>query len=1514
MQEGMLEGFRLSPQQRHLWGLLQEGNHAAYQAWCAVAIKGRLNHSCLESAAESLIARHEILRTSFRCLPGMTIPMQVINETGDFIWKVDELCALDPTALSLDDFLQSASHTFDLQNGPFLSIHLIKRSEDDHVMIVSLPAICADSVGLRNLIVELGRGYAAAIRGEEPEGDVLQYADLAEWQNDLVESEATRIGREYWENLKPLSRPLPQLASERRPEIELRFEPLVYEREIAPSLATRIESIARSRNTSFEKILLACWYTLLWRHTGQPEIEIGAVFDGRRATEIEDALGLFAKHLPVSCRLEEGLRFSELVDQIDEVFVTVSNRQEYFYWDKLLPPTPAEPMAPFFPFCFERETKTASFIAGDISFTTFKLYSCLDRFRIKLSYALNANGLVLELHYNSELFRASDAELLAGQFQSLLRSAVANPEARLDDLEMMTDAEKRQIFTQYNSAMTGWHGNKFVHEQILNQMKRTPDAVAVLYEAEHLTYRELNERTTMLASYLRDSGVGPEVVVGICMGRCLDLVVSVLAVLKAAGAYLPLDPSYPQERLAYMLEDAAVTVLLTQDSVRSRLPKIERAKPISVETLWETIHKRPVRDFEAMVLPDNLAYVIYTSGSTGKPKGVMLRHRSLTNYLLWAIGHYPLERGWGSPVHSSLSFDLTITSLFTPLLVGSCVHLLSTLIETEALGAAIVDYPEYSLVKLTPAHLQLLTERLGDFDFDRAPHSFVIGGENLPAQTVKWWRQRAPAARLFNEYGPTEAVVGCCVYEIDTQNDVEEGRANVPIGRPIANAGIHILDGARQPSPEGIVGELCISGEGLARGYLNHPDLTAEKFRPSEYLEERGARLYLTGDLARYLRDGQIEVLGRIDGQVKVRGYRIELGEIEAALRDVPEVREAVVMAVSEGGQNRLIAYITAGEKPAVDYNRLRRYLRQRLPEYMIPSAFTTLDALPLTANGKIDRKRLPAVKDGSAQLERGYTGARTPVESMLASTFGEVLKVSRVGIHDNFFDLGGHSLLATQVTSRVREVFGVGIGVRSIFEDLTVARLAKRIEEALRAGEKDVAPPLVKAPRADRIPLSFAQQRMWFIDQLEPGSAAYNIPCAVRLRGDLDTDALRKTLNEIVARHEVLRTSFPSMNGQPRQEILEPGDLQPEYIDLSAMDETEREIRLLSDLQAEAKRGFDLASGRLIRAVLIKLAINEHVFMVTMHHMVSDGWSLQVIVREFAHLYEAFSQGQESPLRELEIQYADYAVWQRGWLRGEVLEAQREYWRKQLQELESLALPTDRPRPSTATYRGASERIDFPEELMQKLRQLSKKEGVTVFMTLLAGFQLLLARYSGQEDIAIGTPIAGRNTEETERLIGLFLNTLVMRVNVGGNPSVSELLARVKEAALGAYAHQDIPFEKLVEEIRPERNLSHQPLFQIWFVMQNIPAERIELQGLSVESLPIESGFTKFDLMLSLNEGEKGLTGSLRYSTDLFARRSIRRLLSHYERILEGMAAEEETDSTESETDGTHYQQTAIA
>ncbi|HHH41043.1 MAG TPA: non-ribosomal peptide synthetase, partial [Chloroflexi bacterium] len=748
---------------------------------------------------------------------------------------------------------------------------------------------------------------------------------------------------------------------------------------------------------------------------------------------------------------------------------------------------------------------------------------------------------------------------------------------------------------------------------------------------------------------------------------------------------------------------------------------------------------------------------------------------------------------------------------------------------------------------------------------------------------------------IVNAYGPTEATITTPLFQTLAPPDHMGETPRLPIGRPIPNVRLYLLDPHLRPVPVGVPGELFIGGEGLARGYLHRPDLTAQAFLPDPFSGLPGARLYRTGDLARFLPDGNLEFLGRADAQVKVRGFRVELGEIEAVLGRHPALREVAVAAWEDGAATkRLVAYIVPGEEGEPDVGELRRFLEERLPDYMVPSAFVTLEGLPRTPGGKVDRRALPAPEGERPFLEQEYVAPRTPEEELIATLWAQVLGLERVGVHDNFFELGGHSLLATQVVSRLRDALQIEVPLRILFEHPTVAELAERIREEQWAAQGIAAPPIEPVPRDGDLPLSFAQQRLWFLDQLEPGSPFYNIPTAVRLTGPLDVAALERSLNEIVRRHEALRTTFPTVDGRPRQHIAPELTLPLPVIDLRGLPEAEREAQALRLATEEAQRPFDLAQGPLIRALLLQLDDDDHIALLTMHHIVSDGWSMGILIQEIAVLYDAFAQGRPSPLPELSIQYADFAAWQRKWLRGEVLERQLSYWKERLADLPPLLeLPTDRPRPAVQTFRGRTRSFVLPEALSRAIRELGRREGATLFMTLLAAFQALLYRYTGQERFAVGTPIANRNRAEIEGLIGFFVNTLVLRADFSDNPTFRQLLKRVREVALGAYAHQDLPFEMLVDALQPERDLSHTPLFQVMFVLQDTPTGSHRLSHLTLSPVEAETGIAKFDLTLSMAEEGGLLGGMVEYNTDLFDAATIERMIAHFQTLLEGVVAD---------------------
>ncbi|HEV2736643.1 MAG TPA: amino acid adenylation domain-containing protein, partial [Longimicrobiaceae bacterium] len=922
-----------------------------------------------------------------------------------------------------------------------------------------------------------------------------------------------------------------------------------------------------------------------------------------------------------------------------------------------------------------------------------------------------------------------------------------------------------------------------------------------------------------------------------------------------------------------VLEDAGVSLVLTTTALAERLPA-GGAPRLCLDAERGRIAVRPAHAPSARVEPENLAYVIYTSGSTGTPKGVLVPHLGLANV---ARGHArDLGVGAGDRVlqFASPSFDASVAEMVMALAAGATLVLGTR--ETLAPGpdllrllrdeeVTVATLPPSALAVLPPAELPAL-------------RTLMTAGEACPAELVERW---APERRFFNLYGPTEATIW------STTAVCAPGGGPPPIGRPVANTSAYVLDPRGEPVPVGVPGELYVGGVGVSRGYAGRPELTAERFVPDPF-GAGGGRLYRTGDRVRWSARGELEFLGRVDGQVKVRGFRIEPGEIEGALRRSEGVADCVVVAREDvPGEKRLVAYVVGDVEAGV----LREHLRRELPDFMVPAAFVALERLPLTPNGKLDRRALPA--PDFAPAEGRHATPRTPTEEVLAEIWAEVLGVERVGAHDPFFDLGGHSLLATRVVSWVRELFGVELPLRALFEGPTVAEMAGRVEELRRAGLPTL-PPVVPAGRTGALPLSFAQERRWFIDRLEPGSGLYNIPVAWRLGGALDEAALEHALGEIVRRHEALRTTFAEVDGSPVQVIAPFGGFALPVEDLSDLSEADREAALRRRAGEEARRAFDLSAGPLFRAALLRLGAEDHVLLLSVHHIVSDGWSMGVLNRELSALYAAYRERRESPLPELPVQYADYALWQREHLREGVLEGELAYWRERLADAPALLeLPTDHPRPSAQSFRGATEHVQLPPEVLERLRALGRQEGATLYMVALGAFQVLLSRYTGSEDVVVGGPVAGRGRAGVEELIGFFVNTLVLRTDLGGDPSFRGLVGRVREVTLGAYEHQEVPFERLVAELSPERSLSHSPLFQVSFALQNAQGTWGGLAGLSVGGVGAELDFAKSDLSLGLASSPQGLRAGLTYSTDLWEAATMQRLLGHFVRVMEQAAAD---------------------
>jgi amino acid adenylation domain-containing protein len=1070
--------------------------------------------------------------------------------------------------------------------------------------------------------------------------------------------------------------------------------------------------------------------------------------------------------------------------------------------------------------------------------------------------------------------------------ERLVEALELSPGRAIGSLDVLPEAERRQVVEEWNRTRTAYPREACIHELFEEQAARTPDAVAL--RPGDITYAELSRRAGELAERLRRAGVGPDVLVGLGLERSPEAVMAMIAIFKAGGAYVPLDPTYPADRLRFMLEDTAAPVLITRSSLVESFPG-SRARLVLLDEPSPPSQAPP--SSRSLPSAENLAYVMYTSGSTGRPKGVAVTHRNVVRLVrnTW-FADFGADQIF--LLFAPLAFDASTLELWGPLLNGGTLAVFPAGAPTlQELGGFIVDE------RITTAWLtaglfhQMVEAQVESF---RGVRQLVAGGDVLSAPHVIRVLRENPGLTLINGYGPTESTTFACCHPVRDAAEIGSSALSIPIGRPISNTRVYLLDRGRRPVPVGVPGELCIGGDGLARGYLNRPDLTAERFVPDPLGE--GERLYRTGDLARFLPDGAVEFLGRIDQQVKIRGFRIEPGEIEAVLASHPEVGGAAVIVRGEGPDKRLAAFLVG---VGGDEQDLRPFLEERLPPYMVPSSFVWLDALPLNPNGKVDRRALAAIEPEKAGEPESFAAPRTPTEELLAAAWAELLGRERVGVDDDFFDLGGHSLLATRLFSRLRDLFGLELPLRVLFEAPVLADLAAWIDEARQEAGGTRVPPVehVEWGPGDRIPLSFAQERLWFLDRMEPGGTFYSVPAALRATGRLDLAALRAALDGIVRRHESLRATFHQEEGEPWQRFEAGARAPMPVVDLTALPSGRREPEALRQARAEAARPFDLEHGPVLRMLLLRMHPEEWVMFVNMHHIVSDGWSVGIFIRELAALYGGHAAGGQLP--ELPVRYSDFVAWQRRWLSGEVLDAQIAWWKQELAGASTLLeLPTDRPRPPVQSFRGASRPMILPAELSAGIRALGRREGGTLFMTLLAGFLALLHRYTGQEDVLVGSPIANRVRPEVEGLIGLFVNAVTLRGRLGGEPTFREFLQRVRAAALGAYAHQDLPFERLVQEMQVERSLARHPLYQVVFSLLNTPGGMLELPGIILEPLDLEGGTAKLDLLLSFTDDDTegaDLGGGWEYSTDLFDGATVERMSGHLRTLL--AAAVSDTD-----------------
>ncbi|AKQ66003.1 Non-ribosomal peptide synthetase [Myxococcus hansupus] len=1488
--EEVVGGQPLSFAQDRLWFLDQlEPGSASYNVAAAVRLTGPVDTAALEQGYHAVVARHASLRTTFRSERG--VPVQVIAPEGVKSFRPVDLSGLaeahrEDAASRLVQ--EEALRPFDLTRGPLLRASLVKLSPQEHLLVFVMHHIVSDGWSISVLVREWVALYLAFSRGSPSPLPPLpmQYADFARWQRGWLKGEVLEAQVRYWrQQLEGAPRALELPTDKPRPPAQT-FRGGARRQVWPQALWQKVEALSRAEGATPFMVLLAAYQTVLWRHSGQDDISVGFPIAGRTLAETEGLIGYFANTLVLRAKVNPEATFRELLAQVREATLGAYAHQDVPFEklvEALLPERDLS-RSPLFQVSLTllNTPQPKMDLGRGLVLTPVEAETHASKFDLSLMVEEAPAGILVAVNYNSDLFEAETAERLLRHVKGLLEAAVESPGQRLEALPLMGAEERRKLVETWSGRQVAYPREASLAELFEAQVEKSPDAVAVECRGDVLTYAALNRRANQLAHHLKGMGVGPEVKVGLCVERSLAWVVSMLGILKAGGVYVPLDASYPLERLGWMKAEARVALLVAQEKLADEVASGGELV-VSVDTEWEPlISRQPESNLRAQAHGDNLAYVMFTSGSTGRPKGVGVPQRAVTRLVMGSgVADFGPEEVWLQLAPTA--FDASTLEVWGALLHGGkLVVYPEGALELEELARTLKETGVTSLW-LTAA----LFEQMQAYQPQalRGVRQVLAGGDVLPVGRVR--ERVASGAVLINGYGPTEGTTFTSVHRMAAVEDV--GLGAVPIGTPVANTRVYVMDALLRPVPVGVRGELYVGGDGLAVGYVGRPELTAERFVPSPFGE--GERLYRTGDEARWLGNGTLEFLGRRDTQVKVRGFRIELGEVDEALKQQAGVLEAAAVVREEGwGGKRLVAYVVA---PGGDGAALKESVRQRLPEYMVPSAVVVLEALPLTPNGKVDRKALQVAELGPQQ-ERQHREPRTPTEHQLLAVWREVLGTERVNVEDDFFELGGHSLLATQLVAHVRSAFNVELPLRTIFEAPTLEALAARIEGA--GGQDSLAgvPPLVPSPRTDAMPVSFAQQRLWFIDQLHPGSAVYNVPIFLRLEGTLNVDALQRACSALVARHESLRTTFASREGQPVQVVHPALAFQLAFEDLGAWPAEAREAELQSRTAREALRPFDLRQGPLLRATVTRLSPESHALVLVLHHIISDGWSLGVLVREVGALYSAFLEGRSLALPPLPVQYADFSVWQRRWLQGDALESQLSWWREQLSGAPPyLELPTDKPRPVALSHQGGAVPVRLPRALSDGVTALAQAEGATPFMVLLAAYQLLLSRHSGQGDVVVGSPIAGRRYQETEGLIGFFVNTLVLRAQVRTEETFLDLLAQVRERTLGAYEHQDVPFEKLVEHLQPERSLGRSPLFQVLFVLQNAPVGQLALPSLSIKPQGlVGTEAARFELSLNLGESPEGFSGTLQFNTDLFSKATASRLVAHLERLLESVVS----------------------
>ncbi|CFP19352.1 non-ribosomal peptide synthetase [Burkholderia pseudomallei] len=1495
--------YPLAPlQEGILFHHLMSGESDPYVLSGVLAFRGREVMERFVSALQQVIDRHDILRTGF-FWEGLEQPVQVVQRRATLPVSVVELDAREGDIVrQLEARFDSRGYRMDVSRAPLMHVHAACDGEHERwVARVLFHHLSIDHTTLERVIEEaraIGQGRVEDLPRPAPFRNFVAQARLGVSEADHEAYFRAKLG-DIDEPTAPFG--LLSVQGDGREIAEAA-------RTLKPELSGALRGHARRLGVSAASMMHVAWGLVLSRTTGRQDVVFGTVLFGRMqgGAQSDRSLGLFINTLPVRMRVAQTGVEASVKGTHAQLAELMRHEHAPLVLAQRCSGVPAQ--TPLFTsllnYRYSKPKVAAAHIADGI-----ELLDGHERTNYPVSVDIDDHGddFKMRAQAAASVDPARVCDFLEVALTRLVDALERDPHGALRQLDILPEVEREEVVRRWNAGEKARPSRLCLHELFERQAARAPDAIAVIQDERALTYAELNRCANRLAHYLRARGVREDDRVALYARRSPELLIGMLATLKAGGAYVPLDPGYPAERLTHMLLDSAPVVVL-RDAAASDdvLVRLSAGTPIldlhADDERWSAQPSGNLKlcgSHEPDVGARRLAYVIYTSGSTGAPKGVMVEHASVVNQIGALTEYLELDASDRVLQFSNIAFDASVEEIFATLSCGATLVLRTDrwLADAETFWA-LCGAQRISIVDL-PAQFFGQLALSGRRAVPTGVRCVVIGGEAVGASALDaWFAEAGRRPRLFNTYGPTETTVSVTVHEVRGRHD----DANV-IGRPIANTRVYVLDAWLRPAPIGVAGELYIGGVQVARGYLNRPELTRERFIDDPFVA--GGRLYRTGDLARWRTDGRLEYLGRNDFQVKIRGFRIELGEIEAQLAKVAGVREVVVLArdsasavhdsatenaapdapspeTATATEKRLVAYYTGD----ADVVALRAQAAQHLPSYMVPSAYVRLDAWPLTPNGKLDRRALPAPAD-DAYARAEYEAPQGAKEEALAAIWRELLHVERVSRHDNFFELGGHSLLAVQLVSRLRQALSVEVALGTVFDAPVLSALAERLE----AENTEVLPPIPLAPRDGRIALSLAQQRLWFLTQLEGVSEAYHMSGAVRLDGPLNREVLQRALNRIVMRHEALRTCFVREEGEPIQVIQPHADLTVSYHDLREAEQSEQRAKDLS--QAHASAPFDLSRDLPVRVLLLQLEDEAHVVQVVMHHIASDGWSVGVFLQELSALYGSFIAEQGDPLAPLPLQYADYAAWQRRWLASGQLEKQGAFWQTNLSGAPTLLeLPTDRPRPPKQSHAGASVEVKLGAALSERVKRLSQRHGVTPYMTLLSSWAAVLSRLSGQEEVVIGSPVAGRNRTEVETLIGFFVNTLALRLDLSSEPTVGELLKRTKAQVLSAQAHQDLPFDQVVERVKPPRSTAHPPLFQVMFDWHNTPARALTMPGLTVSVASTETTTSQYDLVLSMQERNGDIVGHLNYATALFDEQTARRYARYWRRLLEGMTA----------------------